>query len=883
MNKRLDKIEDIEPLEEEVEIEYIDDLSKVPEPKKVRKNIRKVGKASRMAKRTFNILLSNANTISVDVQDDFTISEMIDVIANELDMYQYEIWSLCRLHDDEVEWLDPKKTVAKIGLQELDRLSFRVKYYKTYFKLVDAVALDLYYSQIKLEVTSGKDVLSQKLAVQLGSLIMQIKYGDFNRGQHKKGFLKRKDFIDMFPDAFLKSIGKSMSSLEQKIYFHYRKLKGMDANTSKHQFLEKSKRLVGWGSNWFKVDCSDSSFKWLGITESGFVVQNTNDPTLYEFHGFTEVEYELEDNVLTIHVKKDDTSFNLKISTDYTQNVEALINGYLYILFKQNHEGLDPSLAITKPLDCPPYWKFARPFSRKDKEKDEASSSLDTLKSTYSDLCKQENKVEVPRFVIQIEDRVEKNEPLKELDLRRCHLSDADLDLIIKAIDTTLRQVGEEDQHLVATTILMSMNELKSGKSIGKLSLMLDVEELDLRSNDIDQDGALELSNYLKECRNLKRLIIDDNHIMIEGAIKILKSISRLSHLEEISIINCGIRNDNEELMDIFSKELGKVLSSSKRISSFAIQDNVISDRGVLGILKQIDACTHFTSINLGNIFLGSSSGVQVAEWLSKLFESKNRLKQLKLSFNAFPKPAFEHLNAMLNSKRFQVKDLDLGYMKLPRDTLMSLFESSKTNPHLESLIVSGNVIDKKALPHLVDCLEENKTIKRLGLRNCEIEKATSLKIAKILASNNVVEDLDYAGNDLESMKCCEMWGKMLLINNTLKRVNLAACQIQKESIGYFASALSKNRCLEIFHLDGNTLSVKQLKSLASGLVKNEALKVLSLQDVGIGVKDILTFLNILKDQKTLETLDVRKNASIKKTQEALDRIKSASGISVII
>lgn len=871
-------------MQEEEEPEYTDNLELVPEPVKKRRNIRKVGKSSRMVKITFKVLLPDNAKIFIDVADDFTMLEVRDVIADKLDMYQYELWSVCRKDKKDYDWIDPTLTVYKTGLKDKETIYFRVKYYKTFLRFVDPIAIHLFYHQLRQEVSDGKYHISKRVLLQLAALHMQSVYGQFNRGQHKQGFLSLKDMESFLPRKYIESYEDNLNYLEQKIYLKYRKLKQRESHEAKVKYIETmNKNIHEWGVQYFE-DESEGDIRWIGIAESGLYMKDDKDPLNIKFVDFIEADFDYQDEKFTLYLDKGDTVVSYNISYLKAKSLVSLLNGYLYILIKQKQEGLEDKSVHEKPIDCPPYWKLQRPLKKSLKEKEEqVDTSLKELRNQYIELCKKHEENEISRFVLQIEEKLDTQEPLSELDLRRCNLSDASLKTILQSIESTFQIVQDNNALLRPKKLLLSMNELTSGKTIGKLCLMLDIESLDVSSNDLDQKAASDLASYIKECSNLSSLILDDNHILAKGAVKIIKALKKLPSLEEISFNNCGIRNDDVEDFDPFTNLMGSLLYESKSINAFSLQDNVLTDIGADSIISKIETTKRFQKVNLGNIFVNGDSGIKIASWLKKITCSKNNLHNLNLSYNVFPSSSYDLLGSMVSSKLFVIRELDLGYMKLPRDLLISIFNSAETNETLRTLILSGNIINKKVFPSVFQCITKNGFIKKLGLRNCQIEGSLSRDIAIALSNNKEIEDFDFAGNDIESIKAAEAWGKMLMVNSSLKRLNLAACQLKKEGIGYITSGLGRNEGLEILHLDGNEFSSKVVHQCASSLLKNSNLKILSIQDVNINVKDLDMFLKDLKDQKTLETIDLRRNLTLRKHIGLVEEMKKNAHISVIL
>lgn len=72
--------------------------------------------------------------------------------------------------------------------------------------------------------------------------------------------------------------------------------------------------------------------------------------------------------------------------------------------------------------------------------------------------------------------------------------------------------------------------------------------EIDLRTNNIDSEGAKVISSYLAETSTLKKLVLSENRgIQSEGVKEIALSLTRNSSLEQLYLRSCGIGKQGAE------------------------------------------------------------------------------------------------------------------------------------------------------------------------------------------------------------------------------------------------------------------------------------------------------------------------------------------------
>ena len=140
---------------------------------------------------------------------------------------------------------------------------------------------------------------------------------------------------------------------------------------------------------------------------------------------------------LQIKTTTEDRSFDF--SAAQSKAAFDLIAGYYIVLCKQGTAGISASvlpedLQSLRVPDLPDYMVFMRPKLR---EPEAAHGSLlESLRDSYLNICKSANATPNNRFLLQVENRLDNEEVLDILDLRRAGLDDGALKLIAKAFAT---------------------------------------------------------------------------------------------------------------------------------------------------------------------------------------------------------------------------------------------------------------------------------------------------------------------------------------------------------------------------------------------------------------------------------------------------------------
>lgn len=95
-------------------------------------------------------------------------------------------------------WIDGHRSLKDHGIAigaTAPLLQLRVRWFKTYFKLVDTTALYLLFVQFNSLITSGAYPVSDKVATRLAAIVVQINYGNFVRAKHRPGFFTCVDYF----------------------------------------------------------------------------------------------------------------------------------------------------------------------------------------------------------------------------------------------------------------------------------------------------------------------------------------------------------------------------------------------------------------------------------------------------------------------------------------------------------------------------------------------------------------------------------------------------------------------------------------------------------------------------------------------------------------
>jgi Ran GTPase-activating protein (RanGAP) involved in mRNA processing and transport len=962
---------------------YPGSLENAPEPKRKSLEVRVVN-ADFVESGTAYPIKVNLPTGEVKVVNatmDFSVKEFFDLVMDGLGMWQCEIWSLCRRGKDgqgskavaydgvkygmiNVVWLDFSQTLEEAGIRKDDEVFLKVKWFKSYFKLRDLVAVEMYYAQVKSEVLSGLyPIAGSKVAVRLAALQLQVESGDFSRARHKPGYFSEEEMLKFVPQQVLAR--NASEYIQQRIFFYHRRLVGSPKASAQLAYIVESRSMTTWGAMWF--DAKLIGYKnqasrriVVGVCEDGYVVPlkipvseeeekqrtisrrkliesaRTNsimqlggiidvaelgklnqkaDDDQYEFFAFSATYVEETKHGLLL--KKKGEEVELGLTKDQINLILQMTDDYTWLLAKSKLINLNVEEVSTPSPNCPNYRLFEPPMDRRvaKKEKKSGKTMLEMFKENYLEVVVLAKKDPLARLLLQIEAKLDEKAVLNELDLRRCGMNDEMYTHIQESIAATFSIVKSSTDisfkpDLNPQSLLLSFNDLCNPPELGEMVAALRIAKLDLRSNNLTPKWASSFAKALVKCTGLVEIYLGDNRIGNDGAIDILNSLIQLPALRCVSLSNVGMENGalkrsiskissgaNRGTMRGFpggpGPEMGKIiaslLTSSQKLERLDISDNVLASRGmdfIVSALEKTDSLRErIIEINFGNTHISGSVGERLASWLLKTVnDSRNHLSVLDLNANAFTSAACTIIADLFTSTTIHLSHVDLSHLKLPIDAISSLLTALQKNQTLIQLSLASNEISSKNCKVLGNFIQHNNHLIKLSLRNCNLDKHCVVALGDAIGKNSTLLELDCAGNNFEAAACGASWEAALKRNKTLTQLNLAACNLDGDSIENLATALKVNRSIQLLHLDANYIGSRGLKKLAHSIKDNPVLRILSLQDVDCKYRDTCEFISEITSKSSsssLQTIDLRFNSDLTSNVSFIDTVKAHPNLGI--
>ncbi|XP_039255853.1 talin-2-like isoform X8 [Styela clava] len=230
--------------------------------------------------RPLKVQTLDASIKTVMIDDSNTVGQLMVTICTRLGIVNHEEYSLVRdvatddganqkksggtllrgdtdrkfetlkkkLHtDDELNWLNHGQTLREQGVEELETLILRRKYFYSDQNVDsrDPIQLNLLYVQCRDGIIKGQYPVSEKDATTFAAYQCQIQFGVHNEKKHKPGYLELKEFL---PKEYVKARG-----LEKKIFMEHKTLGQINEMDAKSQYVKRCRGLKTYGVTFFLV------------------------------------------------------------------------------------------------------------------------------------------------------------------------------------------------------------------------------------------------------------------------------------------------------------------------------------------------------------------------------------------------------------------------------------------------------------------------------------------------------------------------------------------------------------------------------------------------------------------------------------------------------
>ena len=248
------------------------------------------------------------------------------------------------------------------------------------------------------------------------------------------------------------------------------------------------------------------------------------------------------------------------------------------------------------------------------------------------------------------------------------------------------------------------------------------------------------------------------------------------------------------------AKHFAVGLAKSLSVVALKLIGFTISNTGAVSIFRSLEHNTSIKERSLtGNSQLTEHDCEAVGCAIERMMNVNKTLKTLNLGGCRF---ASEHFTNAL-ARNCSLKNVTLHSNQINSASAVSIFRSLEHNTSLEELDLSENSQLAKGDNEAVGCaiertLNVNRKLRVLTLRECGLDIAVATHIFRSLEHNPNLEEVDLFGNsqlaegdDSEAVGCAIE--RMLIVNKTLKTLNLGGCQVIDPTAEHITSGLTRN------------------------------------------------------------------------------------------
>ncbi|XP_048267474.1 talin-1 isoform X3 [Bombus terrestris] len=246
--------------------------------------------------------------------------------------------------DDEVNWIDPSKTLREQGIDESETVLLRRKFFFSDQNIDsrDPVQLSLLYVQARDAILDGTHPVTQEKACIFAGIQCQIQFGDHKEDKHKPGFLDLKEFL---PQSYLKVKG-----IEKKIFAEHKKHIGLSELDAKVLYTKTARSLSTYGVTFFLVKEKMKGKnklvpRLLGVTKDSVLRLDEKTKEILKTWPLTTVRrWGASPNTFTLDFG-DYSDQYYSVQTTEAEQILQLISGYIDIILKKqkakDHFGIE--------------------------------------------------------------------------------------------------------------------------------------------------------------------------------------------------------------------------------------------------------------------------------------------------------------------------------------------------------------------------------------------------------------------------------------------------------------------------------------------------------------------------------------------------------------
>ncbi|EPY19555.1 hypothetical protein STCU_09392 [Strigomonas culicis] len=299
---------------------------------------------------------------------------------------------------------------------------------------------------------------------------------------------------------------------------------------------------------------------------------------------------------------------------------------------------------------------------------------------------------------------------------------------------------------------------------------------------------------------NSKLLCVDvqGNKLSAPDVRKLLKSIATSTTVTRLNISSNEIGPDGAALVQ-------KALARNTYITHLNLSMNELGPSGAASLaeLLAVPTCAVQTLLLYGN-YLGDD-GVRM---LCEAIQGNKEVKRFTLGNNNVTDNCAAAIAAMLEANR-TLEELDLRLNAFTVGGMKRLCKNGlEQNSTLSYLSLSGNPLGPVGADELAKSLAAHRTsgVTRLDISSCSIGPTGGMRIALLLKTSNVLQEINLADNLLDDEAAVAI-ANNITVAESITDIDLSSNAINDEGATFLLDAANENTRITAVTLQGNRLN----------------------------------------------------------------------------
>lgn len=403
----------------------------------------------------------------------------------------------------------------------------------------------------------------------------------------------------------------------------------------------------------------------------------------------------------------------------------------------------------------------------------------------------------LPQDVMAMAHFIAKSSKQWKLHLDNCYIRGKGLHILVNVL-------AESKQRHVITSASFTSNRLQLN-SAEPLTLLLSTQAslhtLNLKHNQLGDQGVERLSSCLQTNTALKHLNISCNNITDNGAERIGLMLQKNSTLQRLflnnnSIGSIGIKSITEGLKNVHSN-----------LNLLNLDRNKFGEEGAKSLAE----------------------GIQINQTLTNLSMS---------DCNIGPAGAYAISQAMSINPRISILNLECNRVvrsPLSKPIICSFFECES----LKVLNIRCNSLGPEGTLAIAEGLQHNDTLQELDVSRTECIGNAAIQIACSLQSNKSLQVLNISDNKIGTIASEEL-ASSLIQNVTLKCLKMDRTSSSAENFDFFTQMVPFFPVLQTLHLCDSSIPSSLIVSMCEGIrnSRHSVLRELKIHHYDAGTKE---------------------------------------------